>query len=393
MDINDNQITPADQDIRCYLSSFSPLTRFFYLSLIGIVVFGLAMLPFCYVNVVTKVQGITRPMEERTSVRSPMSGIIAAIHYKDGMMVNAGDTLIIFQKDNIRQKKIQMKWLIRQVEELIGDLEILTATSLQPSQEILNRLQTSLYHSQYRHYLDQLQEKNLITEKLQKDITLFGPLAKDKVIAHNEFMDISFQHAQALSVLQSQISEQKSRWESELQLQKRQHIEYRSELQNAEVTEHPYAVRAPVSGTVMVQDVLYTGASVTASSEICIISPEKALLVECWLPPASLITLFPQQTVHYNLPEIRDQMITTLKGKVISIAKDYTLLDNKPMFRVKCSLDQSAVTLKNGFQYSLNKGLLLEARFLLARKSYWQLLVQQLYDWFHPDTFSQPADK
>lgn len=386
-----SQLPDVRSQIQFYLAGFSPFTRIFYLSLILIVIFGLSMLPFCYVNVITRTEGIIRPFQERTVVRSLMSATIQSVHCKDGSIVKRGDTLIVFQQLNYagQQKYITQK--IENCNKLIHDLSLLTQSGLWQDSSIIDRLQTSVYRSQYLHFYDQLQEKNILSKKLQKDIHLYDPLVRDKVIAPNEFADIRFQLLQASAVFQSQISRQISQWETELIEQQKQLVEFQTEKRNLLVNAQSYIIKAPITGTVLMQEPLYAGGSVLPSGELLSISPEQDLIVECWMSPADMVTIYHGQIITYSIPEIRNQMSTRLEGTVISIAEDYTLVNNKPMFRVRCSLDQKKVKLQNGFSYSLGRGLLLETRFILARKSYWELMYQQLYDWFNPSTLTKSA--
>ena len=380
----ESEFIRAEKSIEVYLAGFSPFTRIFYLSLILIVLFGLAMLPFCYVNVITRTEGIIRPFQERTVVRSLMSATIQSVHCKDGDLVKKGDTLIVFQQLAYAAQKKYISQKIENCEKLIYDLRLLTQQGLWQNSTISNRLQTSVYRSQYLHFYNQLQEKNILSKKLQKDIHLYDPLVRDKVIAQNEFADIRFQLLQASAVFQSQISRQISQWETELIEQQRQLIEFQTEKRNLVVNAQSYIIKAPITGTVLMQEPLYAGGSVLPSGELLSISPEQDLIVECWMSPADMVTIYHGQTITYSIPEIRNQMSTRLEGTVISIAEDYTLVNNKPMFKIRCSLNPKKVQLQNGFSYSLSRGLLLETRFILARKSYWELMYQQLYDWFNP---------
>lgn len=384
MENDPSQLPDVKSQIQFYLAGFSPFTRIFYLSLILIVLFGLAMLPFCYVNVITRTEGIIRPFQERTVVRSLMSATIQSVHCKDGDLVKKGDTLIVFQQLTYAAQKKYISQKIENCEKLICDLRLLTQHGLWQDSTISNRLQTSVYRSQYLYFYDQLQEKNILSKKLQKDIHLYDPLVRDKVIAQNEFADIRFQLLQASAVFQSQISRQISQWETELIEQQKQLIEFQTEKRNLVVNAQSYIIKAPITGTVLMQEPLYAGGSVLPSGELLSISPEQDLIVECWMSPADMVTIYHGQTITYSIPEIRNQMSTRLEGTVISIAEDYTLVNNKPMFKIRCSLNPKKVQLQNGFSYSLSRGLLLETRFILARKSYWELMYQQLYDWFNP---------
>lgn len=388
-DIQFGQVSNANNSIQFYLAAFSSYTRLFYISLILIVLFGLAMLPFCYVNVITRTEGIIRPFQERTVVRSLMSATIQSVHCKDGDPVEKGDTLVVFQQLNHAAQKMYTSQKIENCIKLISDLKLLTQPEVWKDSTINNRLQTAVYRSQYLHFYDQLQEKNILSKKLQKDILLYDPLLREKVIAPNEFADMGFQLLQASAVFQSQISRQMSQWQQELIEQQKLLSEFETEKRNLLSNAQSYVVKAPITGTVLMQEPLYAGSSVLPSGELLSISPAQDLIVECWMSPSDMVTIFRGQTITYSIPEIRNQMSTILQGKVISIAEDYTLVNNKPMFRIKCSLDQTRVRLQNGFSYLLSRGVLLETRFVLARKSYWELLYQQLYDWFNPATLSK----
>lgn len=389
MDKEQAQLSKANNSIQFYLAEFSSYTSVFYLSLILIVLFGLAILPFCYVNVITRAEGIIRPFQERIVVRSLMNATIQSVHCKDGSTVKKGDTLILFQQLSYTAQKEYIRQKINNCTKLIGDLELLTQPDVWKDSTISNFLQTPVYRAQYQYFYDQLQEKDILSQKLQKDILLYDPLLREKVIAPNEFADIRFQLLQASAVFQLQISKQISQWQHELVEQKKLLVEYKNEHSHLLTNAASYIVKAPITGTVLMQEPLYAGTAVLPSRELLSISPAQDLIVECWISPSDRVTIYQGQTITYSIPEIRNQMSTTLQGKVISVAEDYTLVNNKPMFRVKCSLSQTRVQLQNGFSYVLGRGLLLETRFLLARKSYWELLYQQLYDWFNPATLSQ----
>lgn len=384
-----DQLLDINHNIQFYLSGFSPYTKLFYWSFIGIFLCSIGILPFCYVNVITRTEGIIRPFEERTVVRSLVSGTIQFVYCKDGGRVKKGDTLLILEQPNYQGQKKYLTQKILQCKARINDLKLLTQHEPWSDSSILQNLKTSLYQSQYLHFKDQLQEKNLISKKLQKDMRLYDPLVREKIIAANELADIGYQLLQSSAGFQSYISQQISRWESELLEEQKQLTDAETEKRNLLITTQSFVIKSPISGTILIQDPLYVGSSIQASSELLSISPEHDLIVECWMPPAALVTLYQDQNVTYTIPEIRNQMSIVLQGKVISIAKDYTLINNRPMFKVRCSLNQKQVELKNGFSYLLGKGLLLETRFLLARKSCWELLYQQLYDWFNPATLTK----
>ncbi|MDQ6477425.1 hypothetical protein [Dyadobacter sp. LHD-138] len=73
-----------------------------------------------------------------------------------------------------------------------------------------------------------------------------------------------------------------------------------------------------------------------------------------------------------------------VKGKVEDIARDFTIIKDQPVFKVKCSLDQKKLQLKNGYQVTLTKGLSLRAEFVITKRSLYQLIYDKVDDWFDP---------
>jgi HlyD family secretion protein len=63
------------------------------------------------------------------------------------------------------------------------------------------------------------------------------------------------------------------------------------------------------------------------------------------------------------------------------------LINNTAMFKVKCSLNSSYLTLKNGIRGNIKKGMSVRAHFLVAKRSLFQLLYQNIDDWMNPTQY------
>ncbi len=75
-----------------------------------------------------------------------------------------------------------------------------------------------------------------------------------------------------------------------------------------------------------------------------------------------------------------------LTGKIIAIDNDFTVVNNTPVIKVRCSFDSTKLNLKNGFTGQLKKGLNFQARFIVTRRSLWQLLWDKVDDWLNPSS-------
>ena len=71
-------------------------------------------------------------------------------------------------------------------------------------------------------------------------------------------------------------------------------------------------------------------------------------------------------------------------GQVFSIANDVILVDRTPVFKVMCRLNETSLKLSNGYAGEIKKGMGFRARFKTTKRTLWQLLYDNLKNWFDP---------
>jgi HlyD family secretion protein len=76
-------------------------------------------------------------------------------------------------------------------------------------------------------------------------------------------------------------------------------------------------------------------------------------------------------------------------GHLISISHDATVVDHQAVYTVRASLDQDALTLRNGVRGRIQKGMSLQARFLVAERSVFDLLYDRVDSWLNPTLASK----
>jgi len=59
-------------------------------------------------------------------------------------------------------------------------------------------------------------------------------------------------------------------------------------------------------------------------------------------------------------------------------------MDNQPVFKIRCKLHDTKLRLTNGVTGQVKKGMTVRARFLLAERSLYQLLFDNINDWLNP---------
>ena len=154
-------------------------------------------------------------------------------------------------------------------------------------------------------------------------------------------------------------------------------MQYKNEQRN-------YIITAPISGTIQNIKGFEAGNFISSGAPIAEISPDTDLIAECYITPSDIGLLKKNNQVKFQINAFNYNQWGMATGKILRISKDITIVNNKPLFRVICSLDQKQLQLKNGFEGKLKKGMTLNARFFIIERSVYELLYDKIDDWFTP---------
>lgn len=357
------------------------LIYLFTLLFIFIFVFSL---PFINSEISIKSRGITRPQIERTEVKSMLTGIIDTIFYKESDNVNKDAVILRLKDPNSNGKMVMNNFEISQREDFIHDLFILTNTN---NLEIstIDKLNTPLYKQQLARFSHQKQDLEVSVNRAKKELDINTPLANEKIISGKEFYDLQINFQKLQSSYKAFIQEQLSSWQQDLVRYRLELYNYKQTLNTIKIDAAYYLVKAPISGIVQGISIRYQGSLLQSNEPICTISPDGALIGECYVYPRDIGLLQVGQLVRYQLEAFDYNYFGVLTGKISRIDNDFTLINNTPVFKVRCSFDSTQLYLKNGFSGKLKKGLNFQARFIIARRTLWQLLYDKFDDWLNPN--------
>ncbi len=355
-----------------------------YLLILSLVILIISSLPFINTDISIKSTGMTRPVTERTEVKPIMTGIIESIFYKEGDKVEK-DAVILRLKDlNTKGKVILNNFEINQREQFIHDLSILT-TSLEIDNSTIDKLNAPLYKQQLAKFTHQKQDLEASINKAKKELDINTPLAKDKIISGKEFYDININYQKLQSSYKAFVQEQLSTWQQDLARYRLELSQFKQALNVVNTDASYYLIKAPTSGIIQGINTRYQGGLLQANETLCTISPEGDLIGECYVPTRDIGLLKVGQPVRYQMEAFDYNYFGILTGKVATIDNDFTVINNTPVFKVRCSFDSTQLHLKNGFSGKLKKGLNFQARFIVARRSLWQLLYDKMDDWLNPN--------
>ena len=106
--------------------------------------------------------------------------------------------------------------------------------------------------------------------------------------------------------------------------------------------------------------------------------------------PADMGLLKLDQSVLLQIDALNYREWGLARGKVMDIANDFVLMNEQPVFKVKCRLETPKLKLPNGHEVRLQKGMTLQARFVVVRRTLAQLVFDKMDDWLNPNSPPTP---
>lgn len=128
----------------------------------------------------------------------------------------------------------------------------------------------------------------------------------------------------------------------------------------------------------------YPGSYVQPGEVLGVISPDSNLLVECYVSPKDIGLLRPGMTARMQVDAFDYNQWGLVQAKIAEVSNDVVVINEQPVFKVRCQLAQHFLTLKEGYKGYLKKGMTLRARFVVTERSLFDLLYDNADDWLNP---------
>ncbi len=390
-----NQLHPPsiiEHTTEAYLPQVTVQGQLIYCLVAFAIVAALVSLPFIHTEVSVQSSGVIRPVAERNELRPLVAGTVAQVLVHDNQPVRRGQPLFRLQTDAL-ETKLRLNHS-QQAEKFLNirDLDRLVRATRQNLLTV-SGLQSPLVRQQYEQFRFLLTENTQTQQKRKRELDVTRQLYQDKVLAQQEFEDKEFAYKTVVAQYDSQIERQVSDWQAtltqyqlaldELRAQERQFVNERD----------LHTIKAPVAGTVSQLTGRYPGSYVQPGEVLGVISPDSNLLVECYVSPKDIGLLRPGMAARMQVDAFDYNQWGLVKGTVAEVSNDITLMDNRPVFKVRCKLDQNFLALKEGYKGYLKKGMTLRARFVVTQRSLFDLLYDNADDWLNPKNTPVVAQK
>jgi len=353
-------------------------SQIIYTTIVLSIIAAIISLPFIFIDITVQADGLIRPVNEKTDVKSMHGGIVENIYVDEGRKVLKGDTILSMLSDEVESKIEFAKFQIEQNTDFIFDIN-----ELIKSRNSKN-LKTAYYIQKNVEYKQKLTELNNKLRKFSMELERNEPLYNKGVIASQTFDNIVLSYESVKSEIWSFKESYKNLLQGEL-IQKENDLQkYSSQLEQLDRQKDYYVIKAPISGTLEQFSGIYTGTNIQAGQTITIISPSSEIIAEVYISPNDIgfIKLGNKANIQVHAFNYNDWGM--LQAEIIEISNDYILMGEQPFFRVRCKLDKTWLQLKNGFKGELKKGMTVRSRFIVTKRSLWQILFDNINDWMNP---------
>lgn len=131
---------------------------------------------------------------------------------------------------------------------------------------------------------------------------------------------------------------------------------------------------------------LAPGAFVQQGQRLGDLSPDDALVAEVYVSPRDVGQIQPGQAVRMQVDAFHYTEWGMLRGTVKRVADDFTMRGNvsQPVFRVFVAPESLELVMRNGLRAEVRKGMTLQARFIVARRSLFSLIYESASHWMNP---------
>lgn len=365
------------------LSRNSAEGHLIYRVMVVFVLVTILLLPVLKVTVSVQSNGIIRPITEKNEIKPLVSGTVSLVFVEENDRIDKYQTILTIDTSVSDEKLNLITYEENEQEQLLKDLTLLieNSTGLSISEE---SFETIHYKSDYLLLKNRLKENTVKQNKAEKELKRYRLLSRNQLTSVSDLENREL----ALSTLKIErdmlIEEHIAKWNKELLACRLKLKQLQAEHKQIVKEKELCTIKSPISGTLEQFSGISTGSYIQIGQLIAVVSPNDALHVEVYVPPQDigLIKLGTKAKIQIDAFDYNQWGL--VDAWVVEISDDFLPVENQPFFRVRCRLAKTYLTLKNGYKGNLKKGMTVRTRFIVTKRSLFQLLYDQVDDWLNP---------
>lgn len=386
---SDNYIFPQEiieNTAEFHFHSHHSRSKVIYQTILILLFIAFLSLFFIKVDVNVKSMGRCRSVEEKGTIKPLVSGRIDSVFIHENDHVQAGQILMTIKRESLEGKNDMVKLQQSDVQAQLSDLARLISACKTNDWPARVQLESGIYHQQYSLFLQQLAEARSRYASAKRNYDRYLLLYRKQAVSALEYEEVKLRLDNIKNELLLIGETQGSRWQTELNNLKMQTRELNSQHEQYAEEREFYTLRAMLTGSVQQMKGIQPGSLVSVNEVLGEISPDSGMIAETYVLPRDIGLLKVGTQARFQIDAYNYNQWGMVSGSVVSISNDI-FMDNgeQPYFKVKCALDTYQLKLKNGYIGKIKKGMTLQVRFFVTRRTLFQLLYDQADDWLNPN--------
>ncbi|WP_373522672.1 HlyD family secretion protein [Aquiflexum sp.] len=371
--------------VEVYDSHISVRSQAIYLILLSILLSAVASLPLIYVDVAVQSRGTFQSALQRNSLMSSVGGRLEKWDLTENKKVKKGDVLAVVRAEVIQLEMQGLGERLMLLEDFIYDLGKLLRLQMEGNFVLLIPLKSKYYQASFLEFQTKINNQASMLQKLERDFDRAQMLYNSKSIAFADYDNIEVQYKQAQTQMDLVKKQQINQWEQELINHQNEKLRLKNQMDVFAEQIDQYKIIAGTSGTLINVLNLNEGDFIHPQQKLAEISPDTTLIAVTYISPSDIAFIEKEQEVTFQVDAYNYNQWGIAIGKVKDIADDLSLISEREAgFLVTCMLDTSYLTLSSGQEGHIKKGMTFNARFIVARRSLFQLLYDKVDNWLNP---------
>jgi HlyD family secretion protein len=368
-----------------YMIRITSESRIIYWIIIGLVVSGLAMLPFIYVDVAIRARGYFQSETNKQVIYAPVQGVVSFNSILLGKRFEKGDTLLKFdtkateaQLSAIERRISENNSAVKDLEKLVGIVN--TADHYDPEDFLTGR-----YLAEYLNMEVNWSAQQRKFNKTRIDHERNELLYRQEIIPAVEYEKSLYDYTQEQKALDRILISQKSIWQADLMSRRTEAGSLSAEVKRLREELNNRIVTAPLAGEIIQSSDLQTGTMLLGNQKIAELSPGGELIAVCFVSPKDIGMLKRDQRVRIQVDALNQNEWGLLDASIIDISDDMIVESSSAYyFRLRCRPELTYMELRNGVRADLKKGMSFTARIIVTRRTLFNLILDKADKWVNP---------
>ena len=345
-------------------------------------------LPFLKVDVSIQSNGVIRTLNQVSPIHSPITAQIKSLGVQENKLVYAGDTLVWLNSSGIDHELMHVDQQLKRYETFLRDLD-----QLLEFQQIKPVVLSSLYQKEWADFKSDQNQKKRKLEKVRVEYNRSFRLYQDGVVPNVDFQEDSFRLQAAIDDLEVARTSQFANWEKDRKNYFQVVNELSAQLENLHQKRNKHFIIAPFTGVILDFNGKGVGSFMQENELIARLSPHAELMAECYVRPSDIGLISDSMVVQFQVGAFPYNEWGLATGKVVSIARDVVEMEGNWYYKVRCQLNQNFLELNNGARGAFKKGMDLTGRFIVTKRSLYQLIFDNVDDWLNPKIVQKEQGK